>query len=98
MECDVQKATARVAEPRTNVGPKEQHDQGIRAVAGIRRQRRRRGCVAQGEKERPADFEQQNGRRKKVQVQFNGDNFLVRVCGRVRTDSGMSSRQPNKIR
>lgn len=66
LERDVQEAAARLAEPGA---VQEEHQQGIRTAVGIRRQRRwrrrRRGDIAPGQKEGPADFEQQaNGRRR----------------------------------
>lgn len=61
LERDLQKVTARLAEPGEG---QKKHQQGVREDAA--RLRRRRTAVAQGEEKRSTDFEQQNEFRRRV--------------------------------
>lgn len=86
LECDVQKVATRLAEP--SEVPTE-CDQGIRTVIGL--WWRWPSNITPCQKERPTNPEQQNNRRRRMQVEFDFDSVFLWIHGCLGTSCRMSS-------
>lgn len=99
LERGVQEAAAGLAE---HDAVQEEHDQEVGAAVRVRQRRRRRrrqrGNIAQGQAEGPADTEQQDGGRRRVQAELDVDIVLLRVRGRLGTGGWMPSDTAHAIR
>lgn len=99
LERDVQEAAARPAQPHA---VQEEFQPGTGTDVGVRwrrRGRQRRGDIAQGQAEGPADIEQQNDRgRGRMQTEPDGDRVLLRIGRRPGTGGPVSPATAHKIR